>query len=106
MELALQIVSNEKTVRINTVQDWKDFNSQLSATQIEKGEHLVSMKGFDLIGDDIVELSTENEALKYEKGSYEKKWSEASKTKLLRQIDNEKKANFIMSRMEKQREKQ
>ena len=28
MELAMQIISNDKTVRNNTVQDLKEFNSQ------------------------------------------------------------------------------
>ena len=28
MELAMQLISNDKTVRSDTVQDLKDFNSQ------------------------------------------------------------------------------
>ena len=47
-------------------------------------------KAFKLMGDDIVELSTENDALK--KGSYDEKWLKDSKTKLLKQIDDEKRA--------------
>ena len=69
MELSMQVISNDKIVRSNTVQDLKDFNSQSLATQAEKGEQLVSMmsaikKAFDLMGDVMVELSTENESLK------------------------------------------
>ena len=43
MELAMQIISNDQTVRSSTVQDIKDFNSQSLATQAKKGEQLVSM---------------------------------------------------------------
>ena len=43
------------------------------------------------MGDDIVELSTENEALKSQIGSYDEKWLEESKVKLLKQIVDEKK---------------
>ena len=51
MELAMQIISNDKTVTNDTVQDLKAFNSQSLSTQAKKGEQLVSMmpaikKGF------------------------------------------------------------
>ena len=110
MELAMQIISNDKTVRNDTVQDLKEFNSQSLATQSKKGEQLVSMmpaieKAFNLLGDDIVELSTENDPLKNKIGSYDGKWLEESKNKMLKQIDDEKRANLIMSRMKKQMEK-
>ena len=60
----MQIISNDQTVRSNTVEDSKVFNGQSLATQTKKGEQLVSMmpafkKTFDLMGDDIVELATE-----------------------------------------------
>ena len=72
----MQIISNYKTVRSNTVQDLKDFTSQSLATQANEGEQLVSMmlaieKAFDIKGDDIVELSTENEFLKIKIDSYD-----------------------------------
>ena len=103
----MQIISNDKTVRNDTVQDLKEFNSQYLATQAKKGEQIVSMmpaikKPFNLIGDDIVELSTENDALKNKTGSYDEKWLEESKARLLQQIDDEKRASLIMSRMKKQ----
>ena len=63
-------------------------------------------KAFDLMGDDIVEISTESETLKIKRGSYDETWLEESKAKLLKQIDDEKRANFIMSRMRKQLNKQ
>ena len=63
-------------------------------------------KAFNLLGDDIVELHTENEALKNQIGDYDQKWLEESKTKLLQQINDEKEANLIMYRMKKQMEKQ
>ena len=43
MELAMEIISNDKTVRTNTVHDLKDLTQSL-ATQVEKGEQLFSMK--------------------------------------------------------------
>ena len=49
-------------------------------------------KSFDLMGDDIVELATEIDALKNQIGDYDQKWLEESKAKLLRQIDDEKRA--------------
>ena len=79
--------------------------------QAKKGEQLVSMKpalkkAFNLLGDEIVELSTENDALKSKIESYDEKWLQESKSKMLKQIDDEKGANLIMSRMKKQMEKQ
>ena len=105
----MQIISNDKTVRNDTIQDLKEFNSQSLTTQAKKGEQLVSMmpaieKAFNLLGDDIVDLRTENETLR-KRGSYDEKGLEESKAKLLKQIDDEKRANLIMSRMEKQMEK-
>ena len=43
MELAMQIISNDKTVRSDIVQDLKDFNSKSLATRAEKGEQLISI---------------------------------------------------------------
>ena len=57
------------------------------------------------MGDDIVDLSTENESLKNKIGYYDEKWLKESKTKLLIQIDDEKRANFFMPRKEKRMEK-
>ena len=76
MDLAIQIIANDKTVRSDTVKDLKEFNSQSLATQAKRGEQLVSMmaailEAFNLIVDDIVELSTENDVLKNKIGSYE-----------------------------------
>ena len=107
----MQLSSNDKTVRNDTIQDLKEFNSQSLTTQAKKGEQLVSMmaaikKAFNLLGDDIVELSTENDALKNKIGSYDEQWLQESKAKLLKEIDDEKRANLIMSRMKKQMNKQ
>ena len=106
----MQIISNDKTVISDTIQDLEEFNQQSLTTQAKKGEQLVSMmpaikKAFNLMGDDIVELSTVNDALKNKIGSYDEKWLEESKTKLLKQIDDEKRANLLISRMKKQIEK-
>ena len=83
----MQIICSDQTVRSDTVQNLKEFNSQSLATQAKKGEQLVSMmpaikKVHDLMGDDIVELSTKNEALKDRIGDYDEKWLEESKTNL------------------------
>ena len=43
MEVAIQLISNDKTVRNDTVQDLKEFNQQSFTTQAGKGEQLVSM---------------------------------------------------------------
>ena len=50
----MQITSNDKTVRNDTIQDLKGFNSQSSSTRAKKGEQLVSMmpaikKAFNLM---------------------------------------------------------
>ena len=107
IELAMQNISNDQTVINNTVKDLKDFNSQILAIQAKRGEQLVSMrpavkKAFDFMGDVIVELFSEHDALKNKMRSYDDNWLEETKAKLLKQIDNEKRANFIMSRMQKQ----
>ena len=65
MELTMQNFSSGRTVRSDTIQDLKEFNSRSLTTHAEKGQQLVSMvpttkKAFDLVGDGIVELSTEN----------------------------------------------
>ena len=69
MELATQIGSSDQSVRNDTTQDLKGFNQQSLSTQSKKGEQLVSMmpaikKAFNLLGDDIIELSVDNDALK------------------------------------------
>ena len=58
------------------------------------------------MGDDIVELHTENETLKNKIGSYDENWLEESKLKLLKQINHEKRAKFFMSRMKKEMNRQ
>ena len=63
-------------------------------------------KAFHLMGDDIIELHRVNETLKNEIDSYDEKCLDESKLKLLKQINDEKRANLIMSRMIKQMNKQ
>ena len=111
MELAMQISSTNQKFTNNTIQDLKDFNKQSLSTRAKKGEQLVSMmpaikEAFNLMGNDIVELSTENDTLKNQIGNYDEKWQEESKAKLLKDIDDEKRANLIMSSMKKQMNKQ
>ena len=62
MESAMQIISNDKTVRSDTIQDLKDFISQSLTTQAKKGEQIISImpaikKAFDLMCDGRVDLS-------------------------------------------------
>ena len=81
----MQTISNDKTVRSNTVSDSKEFNNQSLATQVKKGEQLISRmpafkKAFDLTGENKVGLSTENEIMKNKIGSYDEKELEESKT--------------------------
>ena len=106
----MQLSSSDQSVRNATIQDLKDFNQQLLSTQAKKGEQLVSMmpaikKAFNLLGDDVIELSVENDALKNQIGDYDQNWLEESKAKLLKDINDEKRANLIMFRMKKQMNK-
>ena len=106
----MQIISNDNSVRNDTIQDLKEFNQQSLTTQAKKGEQLVSMmpaikKAFNLMGDGIVDLTVENDALENQIGEYDQKWLEESKAKLLKDINDEKRANLIMSRMKKQMNK-
>ena len=57
------------------------------------------------MGDDIVELSTENKSLKNKLSSHDEKWLEQSKAKLIKQICDGKRANFIVSKKQKQTKK-
>ena len=75
----MKIISNDKTIRIDTIQNLKEFNHQSLTTQAKKGEQLVSMmpaikKAFNLMGDDIVEMSVENESLKNQIGDFDENW--------------------------------
>ena len=59
----MQFISIDKTIKNDTIQDLKEFNQQSLTTQAKEGEQIVSMmpaieKAFNLLGDDIVELST------------------------------------------------
>ena len=63
---------------------------------------LAIKKVFDLLGDDIVDLSTKNDSLKNIIGTYHEKRLEESERKLLKQFIDKKRANLIESRKEKQ----
>ena len=58
------------------------------------------------MADDIVELSTEIETLKNKIASNDEKKPEEYEAKILKQIDDEKKAKVIISRMKEQMNKQ
>ena len=57
------------------------------------------------MGDGIVDLTVENDALKNQIGEYDEKWLQESKAKLLKDIDDKKRAELIMTRMKKQMNK-
>ena len=106
----MQLGSSDQSVRNDSIQDLKDFNQQSLSTQAKKGEQLVSMmpaikKAFNLLGDDIIGLGVENDALKNQIGDYDQKWLEESKARLLKDIDDKKRADLIMSRMKRQMNK-
>ena len=63
-------------------------------------------KALNLMVDDIVEIHTKNESLKNKIGSHDAKWLEESEEKLLKQINDEKRANLLKCRMKKQMNKQ
>ena len=74
----MQIGSTNQKVRNNTIKDLNDFNQQSLSPRAKKGEQLVSMmpaikEAFTLLGNDIVDLSTENDALKEKIGDYDEK---------------------------------
>ena len=69
----MQLISTDQTVRNDTIQDLKDFNQQSLSTQAKKGKQLTSMMpaikiAFNVLGDAIIELSTENDVLKNQIG--------------------------------------
>ena len=43
MDLAIQVNSNDKTVRNDTMVDLKEFNNQFLSTRVKKGEQLSSL---------------------------------------------------------------
>ena len=111
MDLAIQLISTDQTVGNDTIQNLKEFNQQSLSTRSKRGEELTSMipaikKAFNILGDDIIELSTENDVLKNQIGDYNQKWLDESKAKLLKDINDDKRANIIISRIKKQMNKQ
>ena len=81
MELTMQNISSDKTVRSDTTEEMLEINSQSLTTQAKKGEQSVSMmlavkRAYNIMSDDLVELSTENDALKNKIGSYDDIWPE------------------------------
>ena len=48
-------------------------------------------KAFILMGDDIIELHSENQTLKNKIRNYDEKWLKESKARLLKQIDDDEK---------------
>ena len=69
----MRIISTDQTVGNDTIQDLKDFNQQSLTTQAKKGEQLTGMmpaikKALNVLGDHIIELSVENDALKNQIG--------------------------------------
>ena len=59
-------------------------------------------KAFNLMGDGIVDLTVENDALKNQIGENDEKLVQESKAKLLKDVDDKKRAELIMTRVKKQ----
>ena len=102
----MRSISNDKFVRIYTVQDSEDFNSQPIATENKEREQLVAVmpaieKTFDILGNDILEFFTGKKSLKNQIDSYNDKLLEESEAMLLEQFDDEKRANWVISTLEK-----
>ena len=107
----MQIIYNDKkSVKQNCA---KPIRLQVTSLSIasQKREPVLSMMSairevFDLVVDDIVEFSTENESLTIKISSHDKKWLEESHINFLKQFDAAKWASLIMARMQKQMKKQ
>src|SRR5207247_2122558 len=96
MSSAIQLVKTNNEVRNEIINDLKEFNNQTLVTQAKKGEELVAMmpavkKAFNMMADDIFELSTENDLLKDKIGEYDEEWLKESKDKLLANTTDDKK---------------
>ena len=102
MDIAMHIISNDRTARNDTIQGLKEFNQQSPTTQVKKEEQLVSMmpafkKAFDLLGDDIVDLSVGDATLKNKIGSCNnQQWLELSEAKLVKQTNDDKKKQIYL----------
>ena len=67
MELALQLASDDKLRREETLRGLKDYKSTSLLTQPKRGDDLVALlpankKGIFILGDEIMKLDTENSA--------------------------------------------
>ena len=76
MDPAIQLASNDKSFRDGTIQDLNYFKSQSSLTDAISGEKLVAMlravkKGFNPLGDEIMEFDTESKRLEVQKGDFD-----------------------------------
>ena len=58
-------------------------------------------KGFKIIGDEIINLSTEKNNTKKQKGESGEKLLGKTRTKQLRSLDNEKRATFLINKCRK-----
>ena len=107
MELAIKNISDDKIVRTKISTRLKRFQLTTFGNTSYKRKTIsfykaCHWKSFRSNGDDIVELSIENERLKKKQFlMLEKNWCES-----LEKFNDAKRANLLMSRMEKQMEKQ
>ena len=84
----MEIISTDEFVRSDAILDLKEIQLTIFIESSQKRDQLTSMmpdieEAFDLMGVDIVDLSTENDALKNKISSYDEIWLEESKAKLL-----------------------
>jgi hypothetical protein len=110
MEQTIELLKTDSTVRKEIIEDIKDFKNQTLSTQAKKGEQLIAMmpavkKAFNMMADDIYELSTENEILKDKIGDYDENWLKESKDKLMSNTTEDKKNKLMLQRMQRQMNK-
>ena len=107
MDLAIDLVKGDKTIRDETKQALKEFNEQSLQSQAKQGEQLTSMmpaikKAFELSRDDNYELVVENTVLRDKIGDVNEAWLDASKKKLLANTGDDEKNKVYLERMKRQ----
>ena len=92
----MELISNNKTGRSDTIQNLKDFNKQSISNPTGEKEQILAM------GDDKVESSNKNGTLKSKEGSHNETMLEKPETTLNQKIDKEKTVAIIIARMNEQ----
>ena len=107
MDLAIDIVRGDKSIREETKQAMKEYKQQSLQSQAKQGEQLTSMmpaikRAFELVRDDNYELVVENNVLRDKIGDVNEDWLETSKKKLLENTGDDEKNKVFLERMRRQ----